>query len=255
MDSYPYSFGRMEDQQGESEYSRLLKKISEIEGSTKRQEAGIADISGSFGAGSKKSSITYQALLNTILESERRGGAFRRPGQAPGRPQPMQPQAAQPELIVQPEVRPIEQAPIQQPEQLAMMQQPQLEQKESSKVYAGKELKELTKLLPVHVPEFGEHKLKRTVTTELVLPNLSLADQVAELERILEGLTSGSLATTDVSTISEEVYGLLKKVNAEKQELQKKKKQLEGDEFQLWKLRDQRIKEVITQLEMAKKRR
>ncbi len=231
----------MADQEGGTLYSKLAGQIGEIESTAKRQEASTVDISGSFDAPFTKSTTSYKALINVIIEIEKKGGFFQR--QRPTA-KPLPPVAmAQVVVQAQQAQQPVELPPIQL--QAAELQQEPVQQ-ESQKIYAGRELSELAKSLPLHIPRFGEHKLKKQNSADLVLPNLSLSDQVAELERILEGLTTGALGGDDLDTVRSEVYGLAMQVNNEKKGLKGKNKQLGSDEYSLWTLRDQRIEEVIS---------
>lgn len=238
----------MADQEDGTLYSKLVRQIEEIEGTAKRREESTVDISGSFDAAFSKSATTYKALLNVIIETEKKGGFFQRQRPA-AKPQP--PEAAE-QAVVQPRQpqQPVELPPIQS--QAAELQQQPVQQ-ESQKVYAGRELSELAKSLPLHIPRFGEHKLKKQDPADLVLPNLSISDQVAELERILEGLKAGALGGDDLDTVRSEVYGLAMQVNNEKKELKGKNKQLGSEEYSLWTLRDQRIEEVISAMKQRER--
>ena len=77
---------------------------------------------------------------------------------------------------------------------------------------------------------------------KLVLPSLSLQDQISELEKISEGLDEQVFSDEQLKIIKEEVYGLMDKIKGEKIST--------ADEFQksLIDLRNQKINEVIKKL-------
>jgi len=77
---------------------------------------------------------------------------------------------------------------------------------------------------------------------KLVLPSLSLQDQISELEKISEGLDEQVFSDEQLKIIKEEVYGLMDKIKGEKISA--------ADEFQksLIDLRNQKINEVIKKL-------
>lgn len=233
----------MADQVDETAYSRLVKQITEIESSASRLEKATADISDSFDRPAAGKTATYKSLLDKINEIERRG-----------RPQQRQQARVQPQpQAVQEQPAPAA-APAQPPhmvQQEELLQQP-APQGTSAKVYAGKELAELTRSLPVHIPRFGVHKLKKVNAADLVLPNLSVADQIAELERILEGINAGAFRGEDFETVRDEVYGLVEQVNREKKKL-KSGKPLGEYEYSMLALRDQRIEDAVSVLERMEK--
>jgi len=216
----------------ETLYSRLAKQVAEIEKEAQRPPVGTVDISASFASNVKKGGITYQELLDKVGEVERHGGVFQKQRVPAAKAQPMQQQVRGTEVL-------------QQPVKIAV--------KESAKSNAQKELSELTRALPVHAPVFGASGAKAG-EQNLVLPSLSIPDQIAELERILEGLTAGIFTADDISTVRAEVYGLAMQVNKEKKELEKSKKSVDPDSVALWVLRDQRISDLLARLKKAKAR-
>ena len=232
----------MADQLGETAYSRLVRQITEIENSVSMNEEATADISGSFMANpSSGKAPTYKSLLDVINEIEKKG-----------RPQPTRPvpKPAPQTQVAQP-AKPAE-AQVQQPVQQEELAQLPVAQKESPNVYAGKELAALSKALPVRIPRFGAHRFKKANAADLVLPNLSLADQIAELERILEGINSGVVHGDDIGTARDELYGLVEQVNLEKKKLTKGKPP-SPDDYAALQLRDKRIEDVMAALERAEK--
>lgn len=229
----------MADQADETAYSRLVRQITEIENSVSRNDKSSIDISGSFTAEQKAGEAqTYRSLLDLISEMQRKGKP-----QSSRQAQKPASQAVQPAKAVE---------AVQQPVQQEELAQLPTAQRESPKAYAGKEMAELSKSLPIHIPRFGAHSFKKANAANLVLPNLSLADQVAELERILEGINTGVLRGDDLETVRSEIYGLVNQVNQEKKRLAKGKP-ISPDEYAALQLRDKRIEDVAAALEQAEK--
>ncbi len=254
------------DSEHQTLYSKLVEQIAELQTVSTKPPASSVDISGSFKFVPSKASTTYQQLLVTISEIERRGTAM--PRQPVRRQVPIvQPQAQQhisPQPIMQPaKVQPVQQpmaeqvAPItiqasQQPgsaQQQVMMQQPRAPQ--AAKVSAEKELAELTKALPIRMPLFGAQKLQ-TGQSNLVLVNLSLLDQISELERLFEGVRSGVLMQSDLDVVRKEVVGLALHINEQKEQIKRKRMTLTQDEYPLWEMRDQRIRDLISALDQVR---
>ncbi|MFP3278036.1 MAG: hypothetical protein RXO43_02370 [Candidatus Micrarchaeota archaeon] len=87
-----------------------------------------------------------------------------------------------------------------------------------------------------------KRETERIKGEKLVLPTLSLQDQISELEKISEGLDEQVFSDEQLKIIKDEVYGLRDKVKSEKISI--------ADEFQksLIDLRNQKINEVIKKL-------
>ncbi|MEM0149620.1 MAG: hypothetical protein QXW10_01850 [Candidatus Micrarchaeaceae archaeon] len=96
------------------------------------------------------------------------------------------------------------------------------------------------------LPQF---RVKHVNASELVLPNLTLADQIAELERIIEGLKEGVFDMEHMEIVKEEVYGLSEIVG----EMKKKGAQPAKSELEksLFDLRDQRLSDAVALLKMS----
>lgn len=99
------------------------------------------------------------------------------------------------------------------------------------------------------IPILKGLKIQRVNTKELVLPNLSLADQIAELERIIEGLTENVFDKDHMDIVVLEVYGLRDAVKGFKKGVKRRGKPLSTLEQSLWSIRDQRISDAIALLE------
>jgi len=87
-----------------------------------------------------------------------------------------------------------------------------------------------------------KRETERIKGEKLVLPTLSLQDQISELEKISEGLDEHVFSDEQIKIIKDEVYGLRDKVKSERISA--------ADEFQksLIDLRKQKINEVIKKL-------
>ncbi len=234
----------MADQEKATLYSQLVKQIVEIEGSSEKPESGSVNISESFSGSTQRGNVDYSNLINLISEVERKESIFQRP-------QKLQPQIV--EQVAQPSAE-------EQPQIVEQVAQPSAEEQvivsaealaiASAKKQVKKELAELTKALPIKMPMFEEQKIKK-VNSDLVLPNLSLLDQVSELERIIEGLRANIFMGDEREIVEEELYGLAEQVKKEKSEL-KKRKTLQQDAAQLWSLRDQRLTVAIVLLQQRR---
>ena len=256
---------RMADE--ESPYQRLVKEIAALEATAQRTENADVDISSMFQPTAASSARKYGELLVAIGKIE--GGWAAITVQRPrAQPAPAKPAAR----VVPPQVA-VQAAPQKPaPQQL----QPSVQR---TKVEAKKELEGFAKSLQGasssaaaqatqkaetaakgtvsgiaggfgHIAEsIGEIKLKRINTKDLVLPNLSLSDQVEELQRIIDGLRSGMFNEDELGVVVQEVYGLRQQVDDEKKELRKRKSEQSQDEFTLWTLRDQRLADAISLIE------
>lgn len=229
----------MPDQEGATTYSRLVKQIEELEASSQKAESGNVDISRSFLAGGSDNRADYKAVIDVVEEIEKKGGVFQKQRQAREEPAQKGRQAEQVPLTTPA----IEEQVAVSPESLASY---------NAEVRAQKELEELTKSLPVKMPLFEAQKIRK-VDPDLVLPNLSLSDQVAELERIIDGLRSNIFVGDEREIVEEELYGLLETVQKEKKTM-KKKKSVSEDEIQLLGVRDKRLTDAITLLQHTGKR-
>ncbi len=223
----------MADQDKPTIYSQLVKQIVEMESSSERPESGSVDISESFSGGTGAGKVDYSNIINLINEIEGRGSVFQK---AQKTQQKEAPQGAQPAAWPEEQI-------VVSAETLAVA---------SAKMQAEKELADLTKALPIRIPMFEEQKIKKS-NTDLVLPGLSLSDQVSELERIIEGLRANIFIGDEEEIVEEELYGLASQVKKEKAEL-KRGKALQQDAAQLWSLRDQRLTIAVGLLQQSKKR-
>ncbi|MCW6159859.1 MAG: hypothetical protein LVQ95_02090 [Candidatus Micrarchaeales archaeon] len=86
-------------------------------------------------------------------------------------------------------------------------------------------------------------KKKKVKIEELVLPNLSLADQISELERIIEGLKENVFDQEHLAVITDEMRGL-RQVAVDETKSRRREK-LNPLEQSLWDLRNQRLTDAI----------
>ncbi|MCL4403170.1 hypothetical protein M1310_00265 [Candidatus Marsarchaeota archaeon] len=91
-------------------------------------------------------------------------------------------------------------------------------------------------------------KVKKVNLKDLVLPNLSLPDQVSELERIIESISEGVLDQEHLDIVKQEVYGLYYFIELQRKQVVKEKKKLNSLEQSMWNLRDQRLVDAISAL-------
>ena len=91
-------------------------------------------------------------------------------------------------------------------------------------------------------------KVKKVSLKDLVLPNLSLPDQVSELERIIESVREGVLDREHIDVVKQEVYGLYYFIELQRKQVAKEKKKLNTLEQSMWNLRDQRLIDAISAL-------
>ncbi len=269
-----YSSEKMPD---ENEYEKLVTWIEEIEQASKKEEVSFIDISEMFEKPEYKNKKSYQEMLDMISDTESGGKRYREkePPQ-PAQPQIMIPNPIQNIKIKMPKKKQQtaqQQQTIQQQEGAAshlitsgvaqtqftqtnvvkkktekkgfFNQAPSVSQLTEQKQNVANELSKIASSLSSSIPDIKEFTRRKINTKELVLPNLSAADQISELERIIEGLKEQVFDQAHVNVVSQEVYGLKQVVNDSK----KKKKVVGVLEASLLELRDQRLDEAIALLE------
>jgi hypothetical protein len=212
-----------------SKYENTLKLIEEIEQTSTKAQSAEIDMSGSFVSESAQAPQNYKDLISLINEIERKGRIF-------SRQKPIQTERRVAEQQLQPKNE------IQEIQVSKGPAQP-IKAERSAK----EELEHLTKELPLNIPLFSDSKLKRVKTSELVLPNLSIMDQVAELERIIEGIKGGAFNNEDIYIVKEELYGLAREINYENKKL-KKNKAYDDKDYQLKLMRKERLAQSIEML-------
>jgi hypothetical protein len=226
----------MADQSG---YQDLVKLIEQVEGSYKKKELDFVDVSETFPKGPSLQAKSYKDAVSEIEKIE----LGKKPQkEAAEKKEPTveshlitagltQAQYAQPKVMPQPMKK--TQAPV------------SAESLHKQRALVAKELGTLAERLGSIKPTFEELRRKRINLKDLVLPNLSLADQISELERVIEGLRESVFDANHITVLSQEVFGLQQAVNAAKRS---QKTKLNSLEQSLWDLRDQRLADAIVLL-------
>ena len=102
---------------------------------------------------------------------------------------------------------------------------------------------EMLKQIPL--PKFRYMSAKKVDVEQMVLPSLSMSDQIAELERIIEGIKENIFDADHFEIVMEEVYALVKTVDDRKKRMKKDGARVSALEQSLWLLRDKRLEEAI----------
>jgi hypothetical protein len=102
---------------------------------------------------------------------------------------------------------------------------------------------EMLKQIPL--PKFKYMSAKKVDVERMVLPSLSMSDQIAELERIMEGIRENIFDAEHFEIVMEEVYSLVKSVDDRKKRMKKSGANVSALEQSLWLLRDRRLEEAI----------
>lgn len=249
-----------------TEYENALTLISEIEIDTKKTDVSFVNIS-DLVEEAERPKVSYSDALQLIGEVESGGRRFRErplpPAQAIPSPQPIpQPVPAttiptevpkpkkQMEKVEKPGRRFGFQVPVPRPSAPKEME---AQRKQS----AAAELSSIVGRLqrPREAPMFPEIRLKKKVNMkDLVLPNLSVADQISELERIIEGLRENIFNDEQFDIVVQEAYGLEQTVIDEKKRLKGRPPSENELEKSLYDIRDQRLTEVATLLQQLQRR-
>ena len=220
-----------------STYGDLVKYLKDLEGKATQSPRSAIDLSPLFNMKSEESSITYIDMVNLIDSLESRKPIRGIEGQ---------------KIAPHMEVAGVTQAQYSQVSQVATPQKPAaMEQPLAGKsAAAGAEVADLTK--EINVPRIKGFDIKRINESDLVLPNLSMADQISELEKILEGLKENVFDDKHIGVVIEELYGLADVTNQEKRRLKKNRISMSQLEQSLWALRDDRLNTAISLLTSAR---
>jgi len=107
---------------------------------------------------------------------------------------------------------------------------------------AEKEIREIISRIPLQ-----KHRIevRHVNIKDLVLPSLSISDQVSELERIIEGLRASAFDQDHLSVVAEEVYGLRQEVNRLVREMKKKQAEMNPLDKTLWTMREERLNDAV----------
>ncbi len=80
---------------------------------------------------------------------------------------------------------------------------------------------------------------------DLVLPNLPMAEQVPELEKIIEGIRGKIFDNDQLTVLTQELRGLQIEIAKERATIQKGNVELQGSEKEMWAVREQRLSEAL----------
>ena len=194
-----------------SEYEQVAAYIKEVEAASQKPQQSSIDASKLFDMQGNQSPHTYLDLLSRIdaIESGRGGQRIRSQKTMP---------------------------------------------KESQLIASGVEQASKASAVPTaaqqsyEVPESKpQPKIKvKFNEKDLVLPKLSIADQISELERIIEGLKEQVFDENHREVVLQEVYGLSAYIERSSKDLRKRKITLNQTEQSLWALRQQRLDEAMS---------
>ncbi len=242
-----------------SEYESALTLIGEIEGASKKTDVSFIDISDLVNR-EVSPKAKYSDILQLISEVEGGGRKLKeRPLQSV---QPV-PGAKQATSTITSQI----QAPLLQEEKVAKpggrfgfgLPRARLAPKEAEtqrRLGAAAELSSIVGRLqqPKQAPLFPEIKLKKKLNMkELVLPNLSIADQISELERIIEGLRENVFDLEQTGIVMQEIYGTEQMVIEERKKLKGKPPSENELEKSLYDIRDQRLTEAAILLQQMQR--
>ena len=256
----------------DNEYEKFVALIEDVEGTAKKTDASFIDISQLVDQQASSNKKSYKDIIDIITEVESGG---RRPREAQTfREQaiPQQVQVQSPKQQKQQQQQKKQEnvqshaitagvAQSQYSQQGAVLPKVEQEKKpfsffgrekekkpeETKKTSAGIELGAIAEKLGSIKTNIPDITRKRINTKYLVLPNLSIADQISELERITEGLKENVFDPDHIDIVVQEIYGLQQVVNDAKKK--SKKEELNSLEQSLWELRDQRLAEAISLLQ------
>ena len=165
-----------DENQASPKYLELVGIIEAAENSAPKADVSFIDFSDpAFEAASSQQPPSYEDLVAVIEEIETGKHVVH---------QPTTQQKAAPQPQRQPQPQQV-QAPPQAPPQAAPPTTPPAEVQRAE---AGRELGTVAQRLASAMPRIKEMRRRRINVKDLVLPNLSTADQISELERIIEGL-------------------------------------------------------------------
>ncbi|MEM3208346.1 MAG: hypothetical protein QXE33_00240 [Candidatus Micrarchaeaceae archaeon] len=133
--------------------------------------------------------------------------------------------------------------------QATVQQQPQQIQHARPAEAAVKAAEEIRKLVGKASAEFEEsmlHEMRKVKVGKLILPTLSLQDQLSELEKINEGLDENVFNDEQLKVIRQEVFGLAETLRYEKP------KSLDAFQASLAAMRAKRLEEAEARLSNMK---
>lgn len=222
----------------ESEYEKAVVLIEQVEGGAVKPDVNFVDVSTTFTQVPPSRPKGYKELVVMIDEIEGRSKNFRDTLKPPDHSHLItsgisQVKFAQPQ---QPVPSSMPQPPVQRNQQI-----PDALQKQKEKVMS--ELSAITQKMSSIGPMIKQIRRQKVEVKDLILPNLSISDQISELERIIEGLKENVFDAEHIGIVTQEVYGLQQVVSQEKRKMKDKKQ--DSLEKSLWDLRDQRLDDAV----------
>ncbi len=230
----------------EDSYGSLVNLIKEVEASSPKKDSESINASKIFDQGpSNKAKSTYIDLMELIDTIESRKKAPRASATVQGPVQPSHLITAGVSQVGNSNIIPEIKQPHAQNEVPVQQQfvQP------NTKAEAVQEMKEATAEMPSK--QMIKASIKRINMKDLVLPSVSMSDQISELERIIEGLKENVFDEEHLDIVIQEVYGLSQYVEKADKDLKKRHIELSQLERSLWQIRDQRLKEATAILSGA----
>jgi hypothetical protein len=221
-------------------YNSLVELIESVEKSSQSPDVEFVDLSP--GQESRKRGevqVSYSNAMETIsrIESERGAEPRRRmPTVQPHLAMSGVQQTATSQGVPTLQQAPAQPQPVQRPQEFAAP---------AIKTRAEKEAKQLASELHLQKVKIN---IRRINLKELVLPSLSMADQISELERIIEGIRENAFDQEHMTIVVEEVYGLQKYIAMQEKEQKRKRIEPSPLEQSLIALREQRLNDAFLEL-------
>lgn len=217
-----------------SGYQKAVALIEDVEQNSKRSEVNYISVAPALAVPSLQPG-NYGKVVEFIDEME---GGILAPRKPKEKPAPVAPhiitsglaQAKYAEILPTGPAAPQQRQPG----------KPSAEAVQRHKENIFKELNKVARKFGARQPSMKKKKIK---TEALVLPNLSLTDQIAELERIIEGLNEMVFDQEHLAVITEEIRGL--RQTAVDEAKAKRRDKLNSLEQSLWDLRNQRLTDAI----------
>lgn len=221
------------------EYQELLKIVDEIEGNSRTIEFNAIDISDVSSSQMRYQRLSFGQLMKLAMQLEAINAEAIEEKRASKK-------AEREKQIIQPI---IEAQPVQAAQQIistaalkGIIKRARQEEQVSGEI--GKFAEKLA-VEPVEEPKpKATFRAKTANPNELVLPKLSIYDQVSELERIIEGLGENAFDKEHIEIIKKEVYGLNDELNRQKRDT----KRLSSMELSIIELRNSRLSYVMAML-------
>ncbi len=225
----------------QNDYEHIVALIEDIEASTPAGETTFVAVPESV---TKEEPVhkTYREIIEMIetMETGRRPSVQREGERAAPQVQPhlMTTGVAQSKYAQVPVT-----TPMQQEQKPMAKAKAQPQEVQTHREAVSKELGNIAKKLGGAKQSFGSLSKKRINIKDLVLPNLSVADQTSELERIIEGLREHIFDVDHIDIVEQEVFGLRQYLQSEQKG--KTAQQYTSLEQSLLSLRDQRLNEAV----------